>query len=88
MRVIIAAAIVIFSITLALLLDRRLHAATNERQDQYAVMVYDRQCLSLDKDARYEAPMVNGEPDWKRGTLKGLTIQKQTCGHYEVRKVK
>lgn len=63
-------------------------SAREERQDQYAVLVYDRQCLDLAKDARYEAPMVNGEPDLPHGKLSGLVIRKETCGHYEVRKVK
>lgn len=60
-----------------------------ERKDQYAVMVYDRQCIDLANDARYEAPMVDGKPDLPHGQVIGLVVHKpETCGHYEVRRFK
>lgn len=50
-----------------------------------AYAVWDRGCFELEKDARAEAPMVDGGPDYKRVKLTGLILH-QRCIHFEIKK--
>lgn len=56
----------------------------------YAVMVWDRKCLDsleLSDKSWVEAPLVNGEPDYKRMIVYKTKIKlEETCGRIEIRK--
>lgn len=64
-------------------------ASAAQSPTQRAVMVWESNCIELSKDrsTRFEAPMVDGQPDLKHGTLVKPVIKlSETCGHYEVRR--
>lgn len=67
-------------------------APAAERSDQRAWLVFDKSCIKAvhkTPETKLRFPMVNGEPDKKKGQLEGVGVDYDpNCGYYEIEKLK
>lgn len=63
---------------------------TEEREDQYAVMIFPKDCLVTEPDIHVEAMMKDGEPQMAHAKVIAVVYVKRDCktAHVEIRKKK